>query len=138
MKHGINTWSNRKKQNRKDIDLGTGDIFEIIPITEIQKPKIDPTIARRPSEMCELHDHHYNHLPENCQPLAEQIAFIKDNLKNMKDNPNPFTIEGLPSPFHQELLFGNSDIRKLLADIQIEEQNHAEMLWKYKTANGMA
>lgn len=34
--------------------------------------------------------------------------------------------------------FGNSKIRKLLADIQIEEQNHAEMLWKYKTVNGMA
>lgn len=35
-------------------------------------------------------------------------------------------------------VFGNSEIRKLLADIQIEEQNHAEMLWKYKTANAMA
>lgn len=34
--------------------------------------------------------------------------------------------------------FGNSDIRKLLADIQVEEQNHAEMLWKYKTVNGMS
>ena len=34
-------------------------------------------------------------------------------------------------------VFGNSDIRKLLADIEIEEQNHAEMLWKYKTVNGM-
>jgi rubrerythrin len=34
--------------------------------------------------------------------------------------------------------FANSKLRKLLADIQIEEQNHAEMLWKYKTANGMA
>lgn len=34
--------------------------------------------------------------------------------------------------------FGKSNIRKLLADIQIEEQNHAEMLYKYKTANGMA
>ncbi|MGN1170910.1 MAG: spore coat protein, partial [Lachnospiraceae bacterium] len=33
---------------------------------------------------------------------------------------------------------GNSDVRKLLADIQIEEQNHAEMLYKYKQANGMA
>ena len=30
-----------------------------------------------------------------------------------------------------------SDIRKVLADIQIEEQNHAEMLYKYKMANGM-
>jgi len=35
-------------------------------------------------------------------------------------------------------IFANSAIRKLLADIQIEEQNHAEMLYKYKTANGMA
>lgn len=33
--------------------------------------------------------------------------------------------------------FGDSDVRKLLADIQIEEQNHAEMLYKYKTVNSM-
>ena len=29
-------------------------------------------------------------------------------------------------------------MRRLLADIQIEEQNHAEMLYKYKTVNGMS
>ena len=34
-------------------------------------------------------------------------------------------------------VFGESSVRKLLADIQIEEQNHAEMLYKYKMANGM-
>lgn len=34
-------------------------------------------------------------------------------------------------------VFANGDIRKLLAQIQIEEQNHAQMLWNYKTANGM-
>ena len=34
--------------------------------------------------------------------------------------------------------FEDSGVRKLLADIQIEEQNHAEMLYKYKTVNGMA
>lgn len=34
-------------------------------------------------------------------------------------------------------IFGDTNIRKLLADIQIEEQNHAEMLWKYKTVNKM-
>lgn len=34
--------------------------------------------------------------------------------------------------------FASTALRKLLADIQIEEQNHAEMLYKYKTANGMA
>ena len=36
-----------------------------------------------------------------------------------------------------EFVFGDSNVRKLLADIQIEEQNHADMLWKYKTTNGM-
>ncbi len=35
-------------------------------------------------------------------------------------------------------LFADAALRKLLADIQIEEQNHAHMLYKYKTANGMA
>lgn len=35
-------------------------------------------------------------------------------------------------------VFGDAGVRKLLADIQIEEQNHAEMLYKYKTVNGMS
>ena len=33
--------------------------------------------------------------------------------------------------------FGDTKLRKLLADIQVEEQNHAEMLYKYKMVNGM-
>lgn len=33
--------------------------------------------------------------------------------------------------------FENSDIRKALADIQIEEQDHADMIYKYRVANGM-
>lgn len=33
--------------------------------------------------------------------------------------------------------FADEDVRKLLADIQVEEQNHAEMLYKYKTVNSM-
>jgi len=33
--------------------------------------------------------------------------------------------------------FGNSDIRKLLNDIETEEQNHAEKIYKYKTVNQM-
>ena len=34
--------------------------------------------------------------------------------------------------------FDNNKLRKLLADIEVEEQNHAEMLYKYKKANMMA
>ena len=34
--------------------------------------------------------------------------------------------------------FKNNKLRRLLADIEVEEQNHAEMLYKYKVANAMA
>lgn len=34
--------------------------------------------------------------------------------------------------------FSQPAVRKVLADIQVEEQNHAEMLYKYKTVNCMA
>lgn len=34
--------------------------------------------------------------------------------------------------------FGGAAVRRLLNRIQTEEQNHAEMIYKYKTANGMA
>lgn len=34
--------------------------------------------------------------------------------------------------------FASNKLRQLLADIEVEEQNHAEMLYKYKVANEMA
>ncbi|MDD6037862.1 MAG: ferritin-like domain-containing protein [bacterium] len=33
--------------------------------------------------------------------------------------------------------FAEPEVRKLLADIQVEEQSYAEMLYKYKTVNSM-
>ena len=48
--------------------------------------------------------------------------------------------EKLVSSTYNTEVFAFSDpaVRKLLADIQIEEQNHAEMLYKYKTVNSMS
>ena len=43
----------------------------------------------------------------------------------------------LITPFLLPKDYQQADLLKLLADIQVEEQNHAEMLYKYKTANGM-
>ena len=41
--------------------------------------------------------------------------------------------------YNDELFqFGEPEVRKLFNDIQTEEQNHAEMIYKYKVANGMA
>lgn len=33
--------------------------------------------------------------------------------------------------------FGDTNVRKLLNDIETEEQNHAEMIYKYKSVNNM-
>lgn len=42
------------------------------------------------------------------------------------------------SEYNNDLFqFGEENIRKLLNNIQTEEQNHAEMIYKYKTANKM-
>ena len=43
------------------------------------------------------------------------------------------------STYNSDLFqFAATGIRKLLNHIQTEEQEHAEMIYKYKTANGMA
>ncbi|MCM1235626.1 MAG: ferritin-like domain-containing protein [Ruminococcus flavefaciens] len=43
------------------------------------------------------------------------------------------------STYNDDLFrFAATNVRKLLNHIQTEEQNHAEMIYKYKTANGMA
>ena len=43
------------------------------------------------------------------------------------------------STYNNDLFrFAATGVRRLLNHIQTEEQNHAEMLFKYKTANGMA
>ena len=60
---------------------------------------------------------------EDCFLVTDCIGTEK--LVSSEYNTNVFTC-------------GDSNLRKLLADIQIEEQNHAEMLYKYKQVNGMA
>lgn len=43
------------------------------------------------------------------------------------------------STYNSDLFqFAATSVRKLLNHIQTEEQEHAEMIYKYKTANGMA
>ncbi len=45
----------------------------------------------------------------------------------------------ISSTYNNDLFrFAATNVRKLLNHIQTEEQNHAEMIYKYKTANGMA
>lgn len=69
-----------------------------------------------------------------------EIAVSEDKMQDAFLATDCIATEKLVSgEYNTEVFaFGSSDIRKLLADIQVEEQNHAEMLYKYKMANGMA
>ena len=68
---------------------------------------------------------------------TDSVLKVKDSGRKHKNSCLlPLKYQG---QFQKTLFrFGDSGVRKLLADIQIEEQNHAEMLYKYKTVNGMA
>ena len=68
------------------------------------------------------------------QRVSPKIRCMMHFLQLMQlEQRNWFPVEYNTNVF----MFGDSDLRKLMADIQVEEQNHAEMLYKYKTANGM-
>lgn len=69
-----------------------------------------------------------------------------DSLTNSEDKKNDcflatdcISAEKLASSEYNTNVFNFSEpaVRKLLADIQVEEQNYAEMLYKYKTVNSM-
>ena len=79
---------------------------------------------------------------KNYSPTATYIG--RTNLED-KDNDcflctDCIGTEKLVSSEYNSDVFAFSDtnVRKLLADIQVEEQNHAEMLYKYKTVNAMS
>lgn len=75
---------------------------------------------------------------------APEATYTSKNSKEKKDDCFLVTdsIGGekmVSSEYNTNVfIFSDSDIRKVLADIQIEEQNHAEMLYKYKMVNSMS
>ena len=79
---------------------------------------------------------------KNYEPKAtySQLGQSQDKKDDAFLATDCITSEKLASSEYNSdvFIFGDSAIRKLLADIQVEEQNHAEMLFKYKTVNGMA
>lgn len=79
--------------------------------------------------------------PQNYCPTASYVG-----VGNAEDkNHDKFlctdciaTEKYVSSAYNNDLFqFASNDVRKLLNDIQTEEQGHAEMIYKYKTVNGM-
>ncbi len=78
---------------------------------------------------------------KNYSPLA---TYTGDFNQANKDNDKFLCTDAIStekyvaSAYNFDLFqFGDSDVRRLLNDIQTEEQNHAEKMYKYKVANQM-
>ena len=140
-------------------DLQTQEQSCIEKYTRYSQEAKDPQLKELFKELSAEEQKHYQSI---CQALNGQIPNVDCNdSKGRNYQPKAYYTENDNSPekrtdqflvtdcigteklvsgeYNNDVfIFGNSDIRKLLADIQIEEQNHAEMLWKYKSMNGMA
>ena len=77
----------------------------------------------------------------NYQPKASYNALSKSEDKEYDQYlcTDCITTEKYTSSAYDNDLFqfGEPNVRRLLNDIQTEEQNHAEKIYKYKSINGM-
>lgn len=148
-----------EKETNAIEDLKTQEQACIDKYTKYSQQAKDPVLRDLFTEIAKDEQKHYDSLsqviegkvmPVNCNDSRGKNYNPKatyDSLVNSEDKKSDCYLatdcigtEKLVSGEYNSdvFVFGDSDIRKLLADIQIEEQNHAEMLWKYKTVNGMA
>ena len=81
---------------------------------------------------------------ENVDYRLDDVKSVKESSPEDKKNDcflatDCISAEKLASSEYNTNVFNFSEpaVRKLLADIQVEEQNYAEMLYKYKTVNAM-
>lgn len=150
------------KESEKTVlqDLMTQEKNCVEKYTRYAKEAKDPVLSELFSNLRQREEDHFNSLgsvlngetvPEcNCNdyegnqysPKATYSA--SDSSEDMKNDcflaTDSIGSEKLTSMEYNTdvFAFSNSDVRRLLADIQIEEQNHAEMLRKYKNVNCMA
>ena len=139
-------------------DLITQEESCIEKYKRYSKEAKDPVLAALFSEIQSYEQQHHDTLNQiltgtvpstncNCSEGASyNPTATYDSMTNSEDKKNDCFLvtdcigtEKLVSGEYSSNVFNFSDskVRKALADIQIEEQNHAEMLYKYKTVNGM-
>lgn len=140
-------------------DLRTQEKSCITKYTKYQNEAKDPVLRELFEQLAKQEQRHYDTLTQvlegqvpscDCNDTKGQEYNPKatyDQMTNSDDKKHDcflatdcIATEKLVSGEYNSdvFIFGDANIRKLLADIQIEEQNHAEMLWKYKSVNGMA
>ena len=100
----------------------------------------DPVLKELFSTLEKNEQKHYDTLGQILEATYDVMSKSEDKESDAFLATDSIGSEKLVSGEYNTNVFNFADtaIRKILADIQIEEQNHAEMLYKYKTVNGMA
>lgn len=89
----------------------------------------DPELKQLFHKIGDDEQEHFDFLGQLLKGDVPDIPEEYDEAKNYKPC----------STYNSDLFqFAASGVRKLLNHIQTQEQNHAEMIYKYKTANAMA
>lgn len=139
-------------------DLQTQEKCCMEKYTRYSEQAKDPVLKDLFSELSKEEKKHYDSLQQvldgsapacNCNDSEGKDYNPKATYKEMdysKDKESDCflatdcigTEKLVSSTYNTEVFaFGDSAIRKLLADIQVEEQNHAEKIYKYKKVNAM-
>ena len=149
----------KEKERTAICDLQTQEKTCVQKYAKYAQQAKDPELQKLFNQLSSMEQEHYNSLQQVLDGNVPEVDVNDNSGANYTPNPTYDTLTDsedkkndcflatdcigteklVSSEYNTDVfVFENSKIRKLLADIQVEEQNHAEMLWKYKTANGMA
>lgn len=156
---GVFNMNLNEKERTTIMDLQTQEQCCINKYTKYQQDAKDPVLKDLFGTLKDNEQKHYDSLsqvlngtvPEcdcndtegrNYNPTATYMGMMSNpdmDADNFLATDCIATEKMVSSEYNSDVFnFSDSGIRKLLADIQVEEQNHAEMLYKYKTVNGMS
>lgn len=138
-------------------DLQSQEELCIQKYTRYEECAKDPELKNLFSSLKQQEQQHYNSLN---QLLSGTVPTVNSSKEDVQYNPkatytggsNPdkesdqylctdciSTEKYVSSAYNNDLFqFSDTNVRKLLNDIQTEEQTHAEKIYKYKTVNGMS
>ena len=99
----------------------------------------DPVLVNLFTDLKKKEQQHYDSLGQVLSGTVPKCNVNDSHGKEYSPTQRVGTEKLVSSEYNSDVfVFSDPDVRKLLADIQVEEQNHAEMLYKYKTANSMS
>lgn len=147
-------------EKQKDLvtDMQTQEELCIQKYTFYMNSAKDPELKKLFGTIKKEEEQHYQSLGQLLQGICPSVNSKDSEAKNYQPSPTYGTLSESEDKAHDQYLctdsittekyvsgvynndlfaFGENNIRTLLNDIQTEEQNHAEMIYKYKTANHM-